>query len=148
MFSEEILSLEGNGGLRGELPKSLYEISSLGYLLLGANDFSGSINDEIGQLVNLRQLSIQNNTLNGTIPTTLGLLQNLELFSMESTNIAGTIPEEVCKLTTTHSISQDSHVLQILADCFPEVTSVSFISCDCCTICCDHITQVCYNTDE
>lgn len=144
--SAEILSLEGNGGLTGELPKSLYEMSNLKHLLLGANDFSGSIGDEIGQLVNLRQFSIMNNTLNGAIPSTLGLCENLELLSLENTNIAGTIPQEVCKLTTD-SIPQDSTALQILADCSVGETSVPFITCDCCTICCDHITHFCNDPD-
>jgi len=137
----ELLALSGNGGLNGTLPSSLYELSNLRMLYLDGNDFSGSISQEVGQLILLQQFTISDNPITGVIPSTLGLCKELELLLIDNTDIQGTIPEEFCQLK--NSSRQDYDALYIKADCYSD-----YLKCDCCDVCCDHNTHQCFQDNQ
>ncbi|XP_042483781.1 receptor-like protein 7 [Macadamia integrifolia] len=62
--SLEFMDLSGNK-LNGQIPTSISQFSSLWFLLLGSNDFSGTVKleDTFGNLENLSSLDLSNNNL-------------------------------------------------------------------------------------
>ncbi|XP_052201517.1 probable LRR receptor-like serine/threonine-protein kinase RFK1 isoform X2 [Diospyros lotus] len=78
--------------LSGDIPKHLANISSLTYLCLEANQFSGSVPPDIGKLINLKTLMLSSNKLSGMLPTSLAGLQNLTDFRINDNNFSGAIP--------------------------------------------------------
>jgi len=69
--SLEVLDL-GENSLYGQIPDSLYDLTSLKSLYLHQNSLSGSISDRVSNLGELVNLLLGNNMLNGTIPQGLG----------------------------------------------------------------------------
>jgi hypothetical protein len=70
----EVLNLQSNN-LSGELFDELYGLQSLQKLLLDGNDqITGTISEEVGNLINLTVLQLQSNLIDGPIPEE-GLLQ-------------------------------------------------------------------------
>ena len=77
------------GGLNGELPGGLGQLTALTVLSLSGNSLKGSIPDELGSLSNLTELSIDNNQLTGGIPVELGDLADLETLSLNDNRLSG-----------------------------------------------------------
>lgn len=145
--SLEVFDLGGNAGLNGSLPSSLFELSQLQQLDLHGNMFSGTISDEIGQLSALTLLSLFNNRFSGTLPSTLGLCVDLEYLYIHNTNIGGTVPDEVCSLTEK-SLSYTEDYWAFSSDCLHgNVSTLPFIKCECCDVCCDHVSYQCVQLD-
>lgn len=89
----EILNLAHNS-LNGTIPETIFKISSLSMVLdLSYNYLSGSISDEVGNLVNLNKLIISYNRLSGDIPSTLSQCVVLEYLEMQSNFFVGSIPQ-------------------------------------------------------
>ncbi|HEY9623287.1 MAG TPA: DUF4347 domain-containing protein [Crinalium sp.] len=68
-------------------------------LVLNANNLSGTIPTELGNLTNLATLALPTNQLTGTIPTELGNLTNLSLLNLARNQLTGTIPTWVTNLS-------------------------------------------------
>ncbi|KAL7478569.1 hypothetical protein ACHAW6_004325 [Cyclotella cf. meneghiniana] len=109
--------------------------------------FEGTIQTEIGNLKELSQLILNNNPFNGTLPSELGNCEKLSILHIHQTNIEGTVPKSVCLLRDKMlNIETDTGIFY--ADCRPNnKTGDPWISCSCCTDCCDHTTRVCIADD-
>ena len=66
-----------NCGLTGNIPETLWDISSLQRLKLNSNQFSGPISAKIGGLRQILDFEVGENALTGQIPIVLGRLSTL-----------------------------------------------------------------------
>lgn len=109
--------------------------------------FEGSLQTEIGNMKNLNMLVLNNNPLTGTLPAELGNCEQLALIHIHQTNIEGTVPKSVCKLRD-QMLNTETAAGIFYADCRPNnKTEDPFLTCSCCTDCCDHTTKVCVADD-
>ena len=92
------LILEAND-LSGELPPELGNLANLETLNLSYNDLSGAIPPELGSLPNLTRLYLVNNQLSGEIPSELGNLASLTALLLNENQLAGEIPAELGNLS-------------------------------------------------
>ena len=74
----------------------LFGFQSINTLSLASNNLSGSIPNNIGNLINLTYLSFANNELTGEIPPSIGDLINLNSLNLINNNLSGEIPVEIC----------------------------------------------------
>ncbi|XP_022714577.1 uncharacterized protein LOC111274223, partial [Durio zibethinus] len=79
--------------LLGSIPSYLWNISTLKYLDLEVNNFSGQVPPEFGKLVNLETLRLSSNRLSGNLPSELADLRNLTDFRINDNNLKGSIPD-------------------------------------------------------
>ena len=91
------LNLSANE-LSGEIPAELGNLANLSYLNLDVNELSGDIPAELGDLANLQELSLLGNGLSGEIPAELGDLTNLQLLYLSANELSGEIPAELGNL--------------------------------------------------
>ncbi|KAK4434275.1 Receptor protein-tyrosine kinase CEPR1 [Sesamum alatum] len=84
--------------LRGEIPASLGNMTSLIDLELSGNYLVGRVPKELGLLRNLQQLELYYNQLEGEIPAELGNLTELNDLDMSVNKFIGRIPESICRL--------------------------------------------------
>ncbi|KAA3490270.1 reverse transcriptase [Gossypium australe] len=87
----ETLSVAMNH-ITGPIPGYLGNITTLKYLSLENNQFSGTIPPEFGRLVNLENLTLNANYLTGKFPSSLANLSNLKELRISSNNFTGKIP--------------------------------------------------------
>ena len=85
--------------LSGPIPEELGNLTKLTLLYLSRNQLSGSIPKELGDLTNLTRLSLYNNNLSGSIPKELGNLTKLTRLYLYENNLSGPIPKELGNLT-------------------------------------------------
>jgi len=88
----------GLNNLSGILPDELGNITKLESLLLGANQIEGPIPPKLGNLHNLTSLRLGGNDLTGSIPPELANT-NLGLLELLSNQLTGPIPPELATLT-------------------------------------------------
>ena len=93
------------GGLTGEIPPEIGNLTNLMALALDNNQLTGSIPPEIGNLTNLSVLSLSINQLSGTIPPEIGNLTNLTTLSLPYNQLTGSIPPEIGNLTNLSVLS-------------------------------------------
>ncbi|MCP4153952.1 MAG: hypothetical protein GY757_39865, partial [bacterium] len=77
----------------------LTPLTSLMYLNLGDNHFSGGIPPELGNMSLLRALYLNHNTLDGEIPAELGNLTGLEYLHLDGNKFTGDLPGALSNLT-------------------------------------------------
>ncbi|KAK8612778.1 hypothetical protein V6N13_092885 [Hibiscus sabdariffa] len=77
--------------LNGTIP-SEWTSMKLSFMSLEANQFSGPIPPELGDLVSLKTLLLSSNQLTGNLPATFILLRNLTDFRINDNNFSGRIP--------------------------------------------------------
>ena len=84
--------------------------SALTTLSLGANNLTGIIPNELGNLTSLTILSLSAGSLTGIIPNELGNLTSLTALYLYSNSLTGEIPVELGNLTslTTLNLSENS----------------------------------------
>ena len=110
--------------------------------------FEGSISTEIGNMKKLSQLLLNNNPFTGVVPSELGLCEDLSRFHIHQTYITGSVPPEICLLRDKELNDHTGMVGVFYADCRPNnKTEDPYISCTCCSDCCDHTSQVCVSDD-
>lgn len=155
----EVLSVKANS-MFGKLPEGLYELKKLKrlylhdtteanspWLITDQDGFSGSLSSSVGNLKDLEYLLLNNNPLTGEIPPSLGNCTKLKVLRLHRTNLKGTMPREVCVLRD-NDLNSEEGVGVLYADCRPSNrTGEPMVQCDCCTDCCDHITNSCAQDD-
>ena len=101
------LNLSANQ-LSGPIPSELGNLANLQSLFLSDNQLSGPIPD-LGSLSNLRVLYLHKNELSGPIPAELGNLANLKLLDLPNNQLSGSIPSELGNLInlTTLDLSKN-----------------------------------------
>ncbi|XP_056853151.1 probable LRR receptor-like serine/threonine-protein kinase At3g47570 [Raphanus sativus] len=83
----------GFNRLGGDLPASIANLSmNLNQLFLQNNFISGSIPDDIGNLIGLQTFWLTNNLLKGPIPASFGKLPGLVNFGVYANRMSGEIP--------------------------------------------------------
>lgn len=82
----------------GTLQNLIGEFSALSILDLSSNNLIGLIPPELGNLASLTTLDLRNNQLNGNIPTEIGALIALTSLDMSTNNLIGSIPADLGKL--------------------------------------------------
>ncbi|KAK4589554.1 hypothetical protein RGQ29_020211 [Quercus rubra] len=88
----EILSLSVNN-LSGPIPSFLGNITTLRYMNIENNLFSGMVPLELGKLVNLEHLILSANNLSGELPVALTKLTKLTELRISSNNFTGRMPD-------------------------------------------------------
>ncbi|GLJ07397.1 hypothetical protein SUGI_0066070 [Cryptomeria japonica] len=83
-------------GLTGNIPPSIANLTALQQLLLGNNNFLGSIPD-LSTLKNLTTLQLQNNQLTGDIPSSLEKLPVLNELFLQNNKLDGDVPPGLIK---------------------------------------------------
>ena len=161
----KIASLEwikmGNNRLTGTLPPGAFGISlnsfdieinyirgtipggeifsgspNLEELNLGKNNFTGTIPEQLGDLVDLEVLLLYLNRLSGTVPSILGGLTDLVALDVGYNELWGPMPEKVCSLT-----EKGGKLEHLAADCVALAPGSSGddgrsqLECECCTYC-------------
>ncbi|GFY93152.1 hypothetical protein Acr_08g0015480 [Actinidia rufa] len=85
-----------NNSFRGVLPNSIANFSTqLQHLFVGYNKISGSIPQEIGNLVSLNTLDLVSNQMTGSIPTSIGRLHKLQAVAFAGNKLSGQIPSSL-----------------------------------------------------
>ncbi len=88
----------GANQLSGPMPAELGNLAYLENLGLSSNQLSGPIPSELGQLAYLEGLWLFDNQLSGPIPAELGNLANLEVLGLFSNQLNGPIPAQLGQL--------------------------------------------------
>ena len=97
------LALNANN-LSGSIPPELGNLASLEDMWLSVNPLTGSIPPELGNLANLLTLLVWTNDLSGPIPPELGNLASLEALSIGGNNFTGSIPPELGNLANLEQL--------------------------------------------
>ncbi|GMH17998.1 hypothetical protein Nepgr_019839 [Nepenthes gracilis] len=90
--------------LRGRIPPSIGNMTSLVDLELSGNYLEGEIPPEIGRLKNLQLLMLYYNELTGKIPEELGNLTELTDLDMSVNRLTGNIPNSLCFLPNLQAL--------------------------------------------
>ena len=107
-------------GWSGVIPRELVLFnSSLEYLDLSFNDYTGTIPSTFGRLTSLEKLYLSANALTGELPSSLGMLQKAVVILMEENRFSGIVPDSIC----------DLNFEQLMVGCCA--------SCECCSYCPD-----------
>ena len=89
----------------------------------------------------LQNLVLAGNSFSGVLPSDLGTLKSLIKVQLQGNNFNGTVPEAMCLLKGPNTLKK------LVADCASSsVAGKPPLVCpaDCCTSCCDVITQICF----
>lgn len=92
------LGLDANQ-MSGVIPSELGDLNHLQYLHLDENNLSGSIPAQLGGLSQLMGLYLSNNQLTGSIPQDIGTLSSLRSIDLSHNQLGGAIPSELTDLT-------------------------------------------------
>ncbi|CAN6372475.1 unnamed protein product [Urochloa humidicola] len=99
-----------NCKFEGVLPDSISNLSaSLSHLVLAGNRISGSVPEDIGNLINLQTLELDRNIFTGSLPSSLSKLQNLVMFFVYNNNLSGLIPQNIGNLTGLAYLGLDAN---------------------------------------
>ena len=98
------LNLDANE-LTGQMPPELGDIENLSKLYLHRNNLTGVLQESLGNLSNLEVLSLGGNQFTGTIPSSLGSLSNLEMLYLWGNQLTGTVPNSLGNLTNLTDLS-------------------------------------------
>ncbi|KAJ4869139.1 Leucine-rich repeat protein kinase family protein [Raphanus sativus] len=92
--------------LGGDLPTSITNLSiNLWKLGLGTNSISGTIPNDIGNLISLQKLVLRENLLTGPLPSSIGKLSRLVFLSLASNRMSGEIPSSIGNITLLEKLN-------------------------------------------
>lgn len=150
MQTLNILALDDNG-LDGTIPTEIGSLSRLQILDLSKNAFAGSIPTTIKTCQSLISLNLSHNKLDGRLPTELGALGSVDQIDLRNNLLDASLPTQLRNLPelTKLYLSSNSFVgnvddilcnrpekylpwITLESDCLTD-----FISCSCCTSCCN-----------
>jgi len=111
--------------LTGSIPSEIGNLTNLTNLLLNDNQFTGSIPSAIGNLTSIYKLSLHDNQLTGEIPDEIGNLTNLWLLNLSDNRLTGSIPSEIGSLTgLTYLILKNNHLSGLIP---PEIANLTYL---------------------
>ncbi|KAL6131823.1 hypothetical protein ACLB2K_070196 [Fragaria x ananassa] len=90
----------GFNNFGGTLPASISNLSTLSALHVSNNRLHGSIPAGIGDRVNMKQLIMSSNMFTGNIPTDIGKLSGLERLTLHYNRLSGSLPSSLGNLTS------------------------------------------------
>jgi hypothetical protein len=120
------LWIDDNPDIKGTIPTTIGQATSLVSLSATNNGLSGPIPSEIGQLTDMIQLWLYDNQLTGTIPTEFGNLIKMKTLNLQKNGLVGEMPSNLCARRRPFG-----RLEELEADCDGP------IACDeqCCTCC-------------
>ena len=98
------LDLSANN-LSGEVPPEVGDLAMLDSLFLQDNGLTGRIPARLADTPNLKWLFLSDNSLSGGIPPALGDLDSLEVLALANNDLTGDIPEELGGLTNLKGLA-------------------------------------------
>jgi Leucine-rich repeat (LRR) protein len=104
------LNIWGNR-FTGTIPPQLVQLKSLLFLGFQDNALTGTIPPQLGQMTSLQACDLDNNQLNGTIPTELGQMIALGELGLYGNRLTGTIPSQLAQLTNLRNFGLFSNDL-------------------------------------
>ncbi|KAF5192258.1 Leucine-rich repeat receptor-like protein kinase pepr2, partial [Thalictrum thalictroides] len=104
------LSLRGNL-ITGTIPNEIGNILTLEVLVFQDNNMEGPIPKELGNLVNLKRIWINGVSFSGKIPEFIGNWTKLERLDMQGTSMEGPIPSTISLLTNLRELYLASNSL-------------------------------------
>ncbi|XP_024636129.2 receptor-like protein 15 [Medicago truncatula] len=99
-----------NNFLRGNIPK-FCNLANLLWLLLSNNNFSGTLEDVLGNNTRLTMLSISNNSITGKIPSSIGKFSNMVSLVMSENQLEGEIPIEISNMSSLYILDLSQNKL-------------------------------------
>ena len=100
---------------QGSIPTEIGLLSTLTYLHLSSNSFTGSIPEELGLGVgsnqSLKTMNLADNELTGSIPEDLGRFRFLTILNLSGNKLAGTIPSTIGDMTVLEVLELSSNSL-------------------------------------
>jgi len=107
-----------NNSLCGNFPKFVH----MEVLFLNNNNFSGTLEDVLGNNTQLFMLSISNNSFSGTIPTSIGMFYRIAVLLMSENLLEGEIPIEISNMSRLEMMDLSQNKLN---GSIPKLTSGS-----------------------
>nr|GMD03183.1 probable LRR receptor-like serine/threonine-protein kinase At1g34110 [Ipomoea batatas] len=106
-------------------------VSSLIYLHLHGNEFTGSVPEVLSEASALLTLDMRNNNLFGRIPSWISSLSNLRFLLLGGNQLEGSIPSQLCELKNVSMLDLSSNNLSsFLPSCLHKVLFGSKITFD------------------
>lgn len=107
------IQMIGNN-ITGNLPENLFSFSTLNsllYLSLKGNDIRGNIPLSLCNATSIVQIDLSRNDITGKIPSCLWKLQNLTLLSLYMLKLTGNIPQSLCSIPGLSTLWLDENKL-------------------------------------
>ena len=98
-----------------------------------ANQFTGPLPEEFGNLSRLSELYISENQLTGTIPESVLDLPLLKNVFLNDNLFVGDYGNTLCNVESPFQFRNGSSFVDVGADCF----TTDEVTCSCCSLCCD-----------
>lgn len=126
MQSIKELWVDDNPNLKGTIPSSIGNLSTLASFSAGGCGLTGNIPAEIGGATNVIQMWLNNNDLAGEIPSEIADLVSLKILHVQNNELEGAMPSTICDIRRPFG-----NLEELGADCDDAIT------CDeeCCTCC-------------
>ncbi|XP_054777231.1 receptor kinase-like protein Xa21 isoform X2 [Prosopis cineraria] len=86
-----------NNNLKGEIPLSLFSISTLRNVVLAKNNLNGNLPILAGNETLLEKLQLQYNSFTGGIPSFIWNMSSLRVVNLGMNHLNGNLPEELCQ---------------------------------------------------
>jgi Leucine-rich repeat (LRR) protein len=126
-FRVNYLSLS-NMNLRGTIPSTIGNLSSLQYLHLSNSQLTGSFPSTIVQLSSLYYLNLRGSKLIGTIPTTIGHLSSLQVLYLDDNQLTGTIPSNIGQLSSLQYLFlYDNQLIGSIPSTIGQLSSLQYL---------------------
>lgn len=91
--------------LSGMLPDELGNLSEIKNLFISYNQITGQIPASVGELQKLEMLWAQYNSFSGQIPSTIGGMDSLKTFNISHNGFSGSLPEGLGKLKNLENLN-------------------------------------------
>ena len=114
--------------LSGSIPPEIGNLTALRELYLYNNQLSGPIPSEIGNLTALMTLYLYNNQLSGPIPPEIGNLAAVWGLNLSSNQLSGPIPPEIGNLSAGRLLFLSLHNNQLSGPIPPEIGNITALS--------------------